>query len=136
MVNTSIPTYLRGLLLFELNVSRLYSGLALLEQQSRCGKPLKFQVVCPQNGTAAIKGSATFLARGHDSFYLSFSFFRFIFCFSVFFACFFCLFLSSSLFQRMCIGACRIQYVDMALRCLPSLLHLSDSLSPRSPFQD
>ena len=31
--------------------------LTLLEPQSRCGdKPLKFQVVCPQNGTAVLKG--------------------------------------------------------------------------------
>ena len=31
--------------------------LTLLEPQSRCGdKPLKFQVICPQNGTAVLKG--------------------------------------------------------------------------------
>ena len=33
-------------------------GLTLLEPQSRFGdKPRKFQVVCPQNGTAVLKGS-------------------------------------------------------------------------------
>ena len=34
--------------------------LTHLEPQSRCGdKPLKFQVVCPQNGTAVLKGLTT-----------------------------------------------------------------------------
>ena len=33
------------------------AGLTPLEPQSRCGdKPLKFQVVCPQNGTAVLEG--------------------------------------------------------------------------------
>ena len=36
------------------------SDLTLLEPQSRFGdKPLTFQVVCPQNGTAALKGLTT-----------------------------------------------------------------------------
>ena len=36
------------------------SYLTLLEPQSRIGdKPLNFHVVCPQNGTAVLKGLAT-----------------------------------------------------------------------------
>ena len=33
------------------------AALTLLEPQSRFGsKPVKFQIVCPQNGTAVLKG--------------------------------------------------------------------------------
>ena len=41
---------------FEVLVCRA-AGLTPLEPQSRFGdKPLKYQVVCPQNGTAVLKG--------------------------------------------------------------------------------
>ena len=37
-------------------------GLTLLEPRSRFGdNPLKFQVVCPQNGTAVLKGLTCFI---------------------------------------------------------------------------
>ena len=36
---------------------RQYGSLTLLELQSRFGdKPVKFGVICPQNGTAVLKG--------------------------------------------------------------------------------
>ena len=46
-----------GVALLGPKISDRLSSLTLLEPQSRFGdKPLKLQVVCPQNGTAVLKG--------------------------------------------------------------------------------
>ena len=43
-----------------LNLESYISHLTLLGPQSRCGyKPFKFQVLCPQNGTAVLKELST-----------------------------------------------------------------------------
>ena len=71
-----------------MQVPKLSENLTLLEPQSRCGgKPLKLQVVCPQNGTAVLKGLKSSLKPAYlyigyvynvPWYFVSFQFFFFV----------------------------------------------------------
>ena len=64
------------LIFHSVRFNALWVGLTLLEPQSRFGdKLVKFRIVCPQNGTAVLKGlsvkkrphGAVFIPRAEES---------------------------------------------------------------------
>ena len=61
IIHTTTPTTLPTILLIKhQTINHTEYNLTPLEPESRFGdKPLKFQVVCPQNGTAVLKGLNT-----------------------------------------------------------------------------